>query len=144
MKTHRATTADAEEPSMPHHHHSFGSYKHSLAPLHTSSTIALPGSKFCITQTRRQLPSSPQIKSTLFPNKLPHSIVKHPPTHRKHNHNLPFPFDHHREVIPHLEPSEGLVDEDVADLGRGYEARGAGEEVGGGEGGGLDAEGAEG
>ncbi len=33
--------------------------------------------------------------------------------------------------------------EDVADLGRGYEARVAGQEVGGGEGAGLDAEGAE-
>lgn len=33
--------------------------------------------------------------------------------------------------------------EDVADLRRGYEARVAGHEVGGGKGGGLDAEGAE-
>lgn len=36
------------------------------------------------------------------------------------------------------------MDEDVADLRGGDEARVAGEEVGGGEGGGLDAEGAEG
>ena len=35
------------------------------------------------------------------------------------------------------------MDEDVADLGGGDEARGAREEVGGGEGAGLDAEGAE-
>lgn len=67
----------------------------------------------------------------------------HPKTHRKHNHNLPFPFHHDREVEPHLEPPEGLVDEHVADLRRGDEARGAGEEVRGGEGAGLDAEGAE-
>ena len=64
-------------------------------------------------------------------------------THREYNHNLSLPLHHHGEVIAHLEAPERLVDEDVADLAGGDEARGAGEEVGGGEGAGLDAEGAE-
>lgn len=64
-------------------------------------------------------------------------------THRKHNHNLSLPLHHHRKVKPHLEPSERLMYEYITDLRRRYEARVAGEEVGGGEGAGLDAEGAE-
>ena len=71
------------------------------------------------------------------------SAKKGTPTHREHNHNLALPFHHHSEVVAHLETPEGLVDENVADLGGGDEAGGAGEEVGGGEGAGLDAEGAE-
>lgn len=144
MKTHRAITAHAE-PSTPHHLHSFGSYKHSLAPLHTSSTISLPGNRFCITtpSSASEFPTNQQPTHTKTLSPVATFILSIP-THRKHNHNFPLPFDYHRKVIPHLEPSEGLVYEYISDLRRRYEARVAGEEVGGGEGAGLDAEGAEG
>lgn len=50
-------------------------------------------------------------------------------THGKHDHGVPFPLDDDAEVEAHLEPAEGLVDEDVADLRRGDEARRRGHEV---------------
>lgn len=48
IKYHCIVAQDVNS-SLPTSDHPFGSYKHSLAPLHTSSTIALPGSRFCIT-----------------------------------------------------------------------------------------------
>lgn len=118
----------------------FGSYKHSLAPLHTSSTTALPGSKFC-TKQGTPFVSFPTLPQSLTQRERERLLLT--PTHRKHHHDVPLPLHHDREVEPHLEPPERLVDEHVADLRRGDEARVAGEEVAGGEGAGLDAEGAE-
>lgn len=144
-------------PSPPPLSYPFGSYKHSLVPLHTSSTIALPGNRFCHRQLQVSLSLFPTHQNPIPPFPLPFHSAPVPPlpmlsirkktrksqTHRKHDHNLPFPFYHHGEVIPHLEAPKCLMDEDVADLRGGDEAGGGGEEVRGREGAGLDAEGAE-
>ena len=60
-------------------------------------------------------------------------------THRKDHDRLPLALHNHTKIEPDLEPSECFMDEDIADLGSWDEAGGCGEEVGGGEGGGLDA-----
>ena len=65
-------------------------------------------------------------------------------TYREYNDVFVFAFHDDAEVVADFETAEGFVDKDVADLRRGDEARGRGEEVGRWEGGGLDAEGAEG
>lgn len=77
IKYHCIVAQDVNS-SLPHSDHPFGSYKHSLAPLHTSSTIALPGSRFCIT-TDRQLP--------VFPNQ-PNCIYTFPMSHFHHKQPL--------------------------------------------------------
>lgn len=69
------------------------------------------------------------------PNKIKGGIS----THRKNHDRLPLALHNHTKIEPDLEPSEGFMDEDIADLGSWDEAGGCGEEVGGGEGGGLDA-----
>lgn len=78
----RKVIAQDVDTSLPHPNHSFGSYKHSLAPLHTSSTIALPGSRFYTTYLR-QLLVLPK-RSTLQTRHPPFSL-SHPPSRTQRN-----------------------------------------------------------
>lgn len=56
---------------------------------------------------------------------------EHHHTYRKHHDRLPFAFDHHGQVKPHLEPPKSFMDEDVPDLRRWDELLGCGQDIGG-------------
>ncbi len=103
-----------------------------------ATTSTAPRSKTFYTQSPSH-PSSLQPPPLLLQQKK----QKFQTTHRKNHHHLTLPLNDSAQIEADLEAAEGLVDEEVADLGGGDEARGGGEEVGGREGRGLDAEGAE-
>lgn len=50
-------------------------------------------------------------------------------THWKNNNNILLPLHHNSEIIPHLKPAKGLMDQNIHYLRRGDEPRGGGEEV---------------
>ena len=75
-----------------------------------------------------------QLANTLC--KIHHERVR---AYRKHNNNFSFSFYNYGEIIPHFEPPERLMNEDISDLGGGYETRRSWEQVRGGESARLDA-----
>lgn len=101
-----------------------GSCKQALAPRQTCCTISRLGRIFCKQDSMSGLGGESSRRDSIVKKRETGAKKKH--THGKNDHDILLLFNHHGQIISHLEPPKRFVDEDVADLRRRDEPRGRG------------------